>query len=32
MNIADFTYAPGKNLVVFPTFTDGRVAAFRLGK
>jgi len=32
MNIADFTYAPGKNLVVLPTFTDSRVAAFRLGK
>ena len=32
MNIADFTYAPGKNMVVFPTYTDGRVAAFRLGK
>jgi sugar lactone lactonase YvrE len=32
MNIADFTYAPGKNMVVFPTFTDSRVAAFRLGR
>jgi sugar lactone lactonase YvrE len=32
MNIADFTYAPGRNMVVFPTFTDSRVAAFRLGK
>jgi len=32
MNIADFTYAAGKNMVVFPTFTDSRVAAFRLGK
>jgi sugar lactone lactonase YvrE len=32
MNIADFTYAPGRNIVVFPTFTDSRVAAFRLGK
>ncbi len=32
INIADFTYAPGKNMVVFPTFTDSRVAAFRLGK
>jgi hypothetical protein len=31
MNIADFTYAPGRNMVVFPTFTDSRVAAFRLG-
>jgi hypothetical protein len=32
MNIADFTYAPGKNMVVFPTFTDSRVAAYNLGK
>jgi hypothetical protein len=32
MNIADFTYAPGRNMVVFPTFTDSRVAAFRLGQ
>jgi len=32
MNIADFAYAPGKNMVVFPTFTDSRVAAFRLGR
>ena len=32
MNIADFTYVAGKNMVVFPTFTDSRVAAFRLGK
>lgn len=32
MNIADFTYVPGRNIVVFPTFTDSRVAAFRLGK
>ena len=32
MNIADFTYAPGRNMLVFPTFTDSRVAAFRLGK
>jgi len=32
MNIADFTYAAVKNMVVFPTFTDSRVAAFRLGK
>jgi hypothetical protein len=31
MNIADFAYAPGRNMVVFPTFTDNRVAAFRLG-
>ena len=32
MNIADFAYAQGRNMVVFPTFTDSRVAAFRLGK
>jgi len=32
MNIADFTYAPAKNMVVFPTFTDCRVAAYILGK
>ena len=32
MNIADFTFAAGKNMVVFPTFTDSRIAAFRLGK
>ena len=32
MNIADFTYVPGRNMVVFPTFTDGRVAAFRLAR
>lgn len=32
MNIADFAYAPGRNMVVFPTFTDSRVAAFRLGQ
>jgi sugar lactone lactonase YvrE len=32
MNMADFGYDPGRNMVVFPTFTDSRVAAFRLGK
>jgi sugar lactone lactonase YvrE len=32
MNIADFSYATGKNMIVFPTFTDSRVAAFRLGR
>jgi len=32
MNIADFAYAPSRNMVVFPTFTDSRVAAYRLGK
>jgi sugar lactone lactonase YvrE len=32
MNIADFAWAAGKNMVVFPTFTDSRIAAFRLGR
>jgi DNA-binding beta-propeller fold protein YncE len=32
MNMADFAYDPGRNMVVFPTFTDNRVAAFRLGR
>ena len=32
MNMADFAYDPGRNTVVFPTFTDNRVAAFRLGR
>jgi hypothetical protein len=32
MNMADFAYDPGLNMVVFPTFTDSRVAAFRLGR
>jgi len=32
LNIADFAYAPGRNMVVFPTFTDGRVAGFRLSR
>jgi len=32
MNMADFAYEPGRNIVVFPTFTDGRAAAFRLGR
>jgi len=32
MNMADFGYDPGRNMVVFPTFTDSRVAAFRLGR
>jgi len=32
MNMADFAYDPGQNIVVFPTFTDSRVAAFRLGR
>ena len=32
MNIADFTYVPGRNMLVFPTFTDSRVAAYRLGR
>jgi hypothetical protein len=32
MNIADFAYAADKQMVVFPTFTDSRVAAYGLGK
>ncbi|MDH4270674.1 MAG: hypothetical protein OEW18_01725, partial [Candidatus Aminicenantes bacterium] len=32
MNMADFGYDPGRNMVVFPTFIDSRVAAFRLGR
>lgn len=28
----DFTCVPGRNIVVFPTFVDSRVAAFWLGK
>jgi len=32
MNMADFAYDPGRNMIVFPTFTDSRVAAFRLGR
>ena len=32
MNIADFGYAPALKLVVIPTFTLGRVAAYRLGR
>lgn len=32
MNMADFAYEPGLGIVVFPTFTDGRAAAFRLGR
>jgi sugar lactone lactonase YvrE len=32
MNMADFAYEPSRNLIVFPTFTDRRVAAFRLGR
>jgi sugar lactone lactonase YvrE len=32
MNMADFAYDPGRNQVVFPTFTDSRVASFRLGQ
>jgi sugar lactone lactonase YvrE len=29
-NIADFDYVPGKNLLVFPTFLDNRVIAYRV--
>ena len=32
MNMADFAHDPGRNQVVFPTFTDSRVAAFSLGR
>ena len=32
MNMADFAYDPGRKMVVSPTFTDSRVAAFRLGR
>ncbi len=32
MNMADFAYDSGRNQVVFPTFTDSRVTAFRLGR
>jgi sugar lactone lactonase YvrE len=32
MNMADFGYAPGLDMIVFPTYTDNRVAAFRLGR
>lgn len=32
MNMADFAYDPVRNMVVFPTFTDSRVTAFRLGR
>jgi sugar lactone lactonase YvrE len=31
MNMADFAYDSRRNMIVFPTFTDSRVAAFRLG-
>jgi sugar lactone lactonase YvrE len=32
MNMADFGYAPGLDMIVFPAYTDNRVAAFRLGR
>jgi sugar lactone lactonase YvrE len=32
MNMADFAYDSRRNMIVFPTFTDSRVAAFRLGR
>jgi len=32
MNMADFAYEPGRRIIVFPTFTESRVAAFRLGR
>jgi len=31
VNLADFAYVRGLGLAVFPTFADGRVAAYRLG-
>jgi sugar lactone lactonase YvrE len=31
MNMADFAYDPDRKVIVFPTFTESRVAAFRLG-
>jgi DNA-binding beta-propeller fold protein YncE len=31
-NLADFTFIPELGLVIFPTWLDGRVTAFRLGK
>jgi hypothetical protein len=30
MNLADFTYIPAARTAVFPTYTDGRVAAFTI--
>jgi sugar lactone lactonase YvrE len=30
MNLADFTYIPATRTAVFPTYTDGRVAAFTI--
>jgi hypothetical protein len=30
MNLADFTYIPKTHTAVFPTYTDGRVAAFTI--
>jgi hypothetical protein len=32
MNMADFAYEPGRMIIVFPTFTESRVAAFKLGQ
>ena len=32
MNIADFAYAPESRTVVFPTFTDSRVAAYKINQ
>ncbi len=32
MNMADFAYDQGRKIVVFPTYIDSRVAAFRLGR
>ena len=30
--IADFDYVPERNLLVFPTFLDNRVIAYRMGQ
>jgi hypothetical protein len=32
LNLADFSFDPVRNTLVFPTFTESRVAAFRLGR
>ncbi len=32
MNLADLTYIPETRTAVFPTYTDGRVAAYKLSK
>jgi sugar lactone lactonase YvrE len=32
VNVADFAYVPNLRLIVVPTFTDGRLAAYRLDR